>query len=237
MTSTQTLLSPRTAAMPSPWIRELRWFVGGAGSAFLVPFVFSSLLDLRHDVYLAIYFGFVIGLITLYVRQNSVDLRATFQRNWIWGLAVGVLIGIPVVRNVFTEAETAHPDGAYFMFELVWRGVTYGAMDALLLTVFPCLLVYRAVGGPLNTWRKRLTYFSAALALVLVITAAYHLGYGHYREEGVRAPELGNSLISLPMLLTANPIGSIIDHSGMHVAAVIHEYEGETRLPPQAYAD
>ena len=90
---------------------------------------------------------------------------------------------------------------------------------------------------PLATWPKRLGYFGASLALVMVITASYHLGYDRYRDDGVGKPETGNVLMSVPMLLTANPIGSVADHSAMHVAAVIHEYEGDTRLPPHANAD
>jgi hypothetical protein len=221
----------------SAWVRQLLWFAGGAGVAFLVPFVFSSALDLHHDVYLAVYFAFVIGLMTLYVRRNAVDIRGTLLRNWRWGLAAGVVVGVPVVSNVFTESETAHPDGIYFVFEILWRGVTYGAIDATLLTVFPCLVIYHALGGPLGTWPRRFAYFGASLALVMAITAAYHLGYDHYRDEGVRDPETGNVLMSMPMLLTTNPIGSIADHSAMHVAAVIHEYEGDTRLPPPTDAD
>jgi hypothetical protein len=221
----------------SSWVRQLRWFAGGAGVAFLVPFIFSSVLDLHHDVYLAIYFAFVISLMALYVRRNAVDVRGTLRRNWRWGLAAGVVVGVPVVSNVFTETETARPDGIYFAFELLWRGATYGALDAVLLTVFPCLIVYQALGGPLVTWRKRLAYFGASLALVMTITATYHLGYDRYRDDGVRDPETGNVLMSMPMLLTANPIGAIADHSAMHVAAVIHEYEGDTRLPPQTDAD
>ena len=216
---------------------QLLWFAAGAAAAFGVPYVFSSLLDLHHDVYLAVYFAFVATLMTTYVRRNQIDLREAVRRNWRWALIAGVIVGIPVVSNVFTETETARPDGAYFAFELLWRGATYGAIDAVLLTVFPCLVVYHALGGSLPTWRKRLTYFVGALVLVMTITATYHLGYGHYRDEGVGEPETGNTLMSIPMLLTANPIGSVVDHSAMHVAAVIHEYEGETRLPPQADAE
>jgi hypothetical protein len=159
------------------------------------------------------------------------------RRNWRWGLLAGAVVGVPVVNNVFSETETARPDGVYFAFELLWRGATYGAMDAVLLTVFPCLVVYHALGGSLPTWRKRLAYFAGSLVLVMTITATYHLGYDHYRDDGVREPETGNTLMSIPMLLTANPIGSVLDHSAMHVAAVAHEYEGDTRLPPQAEAD
>lgn len=109
----------------------------------------------------------------------------------------------------------------------------YGAVDALLLTVLPCLVVYRALGGPLATWRRRLTYFGASLVLVLTMTAIYHLGYEQYREDGIGAPETGNTIISLPMLPSATPIGSVADHAAMHVSAVIHSYETEGRLPRQ----
>jgi hypothetical protein len=70
------------------------------------------------------------------------------------------------------------------------------------------------------------------LALVVALTAAYHLGYAQYRQDGVRAPETGNVIISGPMLLSANPIGSIADHMAMHISAVQHEYNTEVRLPP-----
>jgi hypothetical protein len=227
----------RRTAKTSSWARQLRWFAVGAVAAFLVPFVFSSVLELQHDLYLGIYFAFVIGFVGAYVRSNEIDVRVIVKRNWRWGVLLGVIVGVALVRNVFSETETARPDGFYFAFEVVWRGLTYGAVDALLLTVFPCLLVYQALGGSLGSWRKRIGYFAASLALVVTITASYHLGYDHYRETGVRAPETGNVLISMPMLLTANPIGSVADHAAMHVAAVIHEYEDDTRLPPQTDAD
>jgi hypothetical protein len=221
----------------SSWTDQLRWFAVAVVAAFLVPFVFSSLFELDHDLYLAIYFAFVGGLTTLYARHTDLDMGDVLRRNWRWGLVAGALVGVPVVRNVFTETETARPDGLYFLFELAWRGAAYGALDAILLTVLPCLIVYRALGGPLRTWRRRIAYFGVSLALVMTITASYHLGYEQFRDDGVGDPETGNALMSIPMLLTTNPIGSVVDHSAMHVAAVIHEYEGDTRLPPQTDAE
>jgi hypothetical protein len=229
--------APRGATRTPAWARHGAWFAGGAVAAFLVPLVFSSVLDLHHDLYLAIYFAFVIGLVGSYVRVNRIDLAAVLRHNWRWGVFAGIVFGIPVVRNVFTEAETARPDGVYFVFELLWRGVAYGALDAVLLTVFPFLVVYQVMSGRLGTWRRRFAYFGAVLALVMTITAGYHLGYEQFRDDGVGGPETGNVLMSFPTLLTANPIGSVIDHSAMHVASVIHEYEGDLRLPPQTDAD
>jgi hypothetical protein len=55
----------------------------------------------------------------------------------------------------------------------------------------------------------------------MTITGVYHLGYSQYRDDGIGAPETGNTIISMPMLLSTNPIGSVV---------VAHNYE--TEVPP-----
>lgn len=229
-------LTSHPAAYPESWAVQLRWFATAAAVGFAVPFVGSSLLGLQHDIYLGIYFMSVLALWVAYAVSTQLNLRETFRRHWKLGVALGVVVGVALVRNVFSEDATPRPDGAYYVFELIWRGGLYGAMDALLLTVLPCLVVYRSLGGHLASWRRRLAYFGASLALVMAITAVYHLGFAQYREDGVGAPETGNTIISMPMLLSTNPIGSIADHAAMHVSAVAHSYETEVRLPPPTKA-
>ncbi|MGE5636789.1 MAG: hypothetical protein ACM3UV_07610 [Nocardioidaceae bacterium] len=73
--------------------------------------------------------------------------------------------------------------------------------------------------------------------LIVALTAIYHLGFAQYRQDGVGAPETGNTIISLPMLLSANPLGSIADHAAMHIPAVAHSYETDVRLPPGTTAN
>jgi hypothetical protein len=201
-----------------------------------VSFLGSSVLRLQHDVYLAIYVVVVVGGFMAYARTTGLDVRATLLRHWKLGVTLGIVVGFALVRNVLAEAATPRPHGAYYVFELIWRGGIYGAVDALLLTALPCLVVYRALGGDLATWRRRLAYFAASLALVVTITATYHLGFTQYRHDGVGAPETGNTLISMPMLLSTNPIGSIADHMAMHVSAVAYTYETDVRLPPPTEA-
>ena len=188
-------------------------------------------------MYLGIYVAVVLAGFAAYASATRLDVRATLRRQWKLGVVLGLLVGIALVRNVLSEDATPRPDGIYFAFELIWRGAIYGGVDALLLTVLPCLVVYRALGAPPATWRRRIAYFAASLALVRTITAIYHLGFEQYRDDGVGAPETGNTLISIPMLLSTNPIGSIADHIAMHVSAVAHIYETDVRLPPPAVAD
>jgi hypothetical protein len=226
----------RPHARAESWAVGLRWYAAAVVVGFAVPYVASSLLDLQHDVYLGVYMAAVVALVTGYARATGLDAAAVVRRNWKAGVAIGLLLGVALVRNVLSEDATPRPDGAYLVFEVLWRGAAYGVADALLLTVLPCLVVHRALGGRLATWRRRLAYVGASLALVLTITAVYHLGYAQYREDGIGAPETGNTLISVPMLLTANPIGSVADHAAMHVSAVLHTYETDVRLPPRTTA-
>lgn len=223
----------RSAPLPHV-VRQGAWFVFGSVVAFGIPYVGVSLLDLQHDLYYAAYFAITLAMLAAYVRSEHIDLRALFTRNWVWSLALGVPVAAFVMWNVFrTDDATARPHGAYFAFEILWRGVGYGTIDALLLTVFPCVVAYTILHGRLTTVLRRARYVALALPMILVITAVYHLGYPQYREDGVAKPEVGNTLISIPMLATVNPIGSIGAHISMHVTAVTHSYETTIFLPPQ----
>lgn len=225
----------RAAAVPH-WLRHAAWFIFVAAIAFLIPYVGVSLLDLQHDLYYLLYFATTIALLVTYVRQEHVDVRRIVTRAWPWSLALGVVIGAAEVFNVLGEDATDRPSGAYFLFELVWRGVTYGAVDALLMSVFPALVAYSILRGSVGGFVGKVRFAALALPLVLLVTATYHLGYPQYREDGIGQPEIGNTIISVPMLATANPIGSVVAHATMHTTAVAHNYETDVFLPPETEA-
>jgi hypothetical protein len=209
------------------------WFGVGLIGAFLVPFVFSSLLELQHDIYYLIYFGFVGSFLYLYARWAALDARELLRRKLGWSAALGVLSAAFVVTNVLSREATDHPSGAYFGFEIIWRGLAYGTVDALLLSAFPCLVAYGILGGNLAGALRKGAYAILGLLAILLITGIYHLGYEQFREDGVAGPEVGNTVISIPMLVTLNPAGSIIAHASMHVSAEVHSHETDLFLPPQ----
>jgi hypothetical protein len=216
--------------------RHAAWFAGGNLVAFLVPYIGVSVLDLQHDLFYGAYFAITLVMLGAYARIEHVEVRDMFRRNWLWSLAVGIPTTAFVVWNVFrTDSGTPRPDGAYFAFEVLWRGVGYGTIDALLLTVFPCMIAYGILHGHLAGSRRRLRYIALALPLIWIITATYHLGYPQIRQDGLQKPEIGNTIISVPMLATTNPIGSIAAHASYHVTAVTHSYETRNFLPPQTF--
>lgn len=218
---------------------QVGWFLAFSGIAFLVPLVFSSILDLHHDLYYLVYFTVTLAVLGAYAAFNEVHLLRLFTRNWKLSLLIGVVSTAFVVWSVLARlGSTPHPGGTYFAFEIIWRGLFYGVVDALLLSAFPGVVAWKLMQEDISGWSRRGIYATLTLVIVVFITATYHVGYEDLRTgEGIRNPELGNSVISLPVIASANPLGSVIAHTSMHLAAVSHSYETEDRLPPQTFAD
>jgi hypothetical protein len=214
-------------------VRHLGWFGLVCAVAFLVPYLGISVLELQHDLFYLAYFVIALALLGAYVRVEQVPVAEVFRARWRWSLGIGVVLAAVLVFNVFnSEDATARPHGLYFVFELLWRGVGYGLVDTLLLTVFPCLVAYALLHGRVRGVVRRLRFTALALPLVIVVTATYHLGYPQFRQDGVSRPETGNVLISIPTFATANPVGSVVAHVSQHVAAVTHSYESGIFNPP-----
>lgn len=223
---------PVPRAVPQA-VRQLAWVALVCAVAFLVPYLGVSVLDLQHDLFYLAYFAVTIALVAAYVRVEQVDAAEVFRlRRW-WSLGIGAALAVFLVVNVFrTEDATARPHGAYFAFELLWRGVGYGLVDTLLLTVVPCLVASRLLHGHVEGPKGKVRFTALALPLVVLVTATYHWGYPQYRDDGLSRPETGNVLISIPAFATANPVGAFVAHVSQHVAAVTHCYESRIFLPP-----
>ena len=215
---------------------HLAWFAAGSALGFAVPFVFTSLLDLQHDLYYGLYFDIALAFLAAYVRATGLDVAALFRENWRWSLALALPATAFVVANVLSRDGTPGPSGAYAVFESGWRGAVYGTVDALLLTAFPAAVAFSLLAGKVAGLRRRALFAAVMLPLVLIVTGAYHLGYEQFREDGIAAPETGNTMMSVPALLTGNPLGSVLTHAAMHVTADLHAYETDVFLPPQSDA-
>ena len=227
-----TYTHPVSRAIPEI-VRGLVWFAVVCLVAFLVPYVGVSVLDLQHDLFYLVYFAVTITVLAAYVRVEQVDVAEIFRQRWRWSLGAGVVLAAFLVFNVFkTSDATARPHGAYFVFELLWRGIGYGVVDTLLLTIFPCFVAYKLLQGRVDGLKGKLRLTALMLPLVFVITATYHWGYPQYREDGLNRPETGNVLISVPTFATANPAGSVVAHVSQHLAAVSHAYESRVFNPP-----
>jgi len=242
MTTIQTRPRPTTHVAASPDIgpspkAAIGWLAGGAGVTFVVSWLGTTLLGLHHDLYYLIYFTFALGYLAWFAARSQIAWREVLRRNIWWSLGVGVVVAFAVARQVMSGDGTPHPQGGFFGFELVWRGVVYGAVDALILFVFPAVAAYLVLRGNRKGPGRKAAFAGLVLALSLVITATYHLGYSTFRGSDLSKPLIGTVMMDVPTILTGNPAGAVIAHATVHTTADVHQYYGGANtnhfLPPE----
>jgi len=226
-------LSP--ASDPVGARRHLAWLLGGMAVAFLAPFLVADRLDVQRDLYLVVYVAAVAGLFLGWAHDTGQSLHEMVTRHWPLAVGLGVLFAvIGAAIAVGAEDGSSHPGGIKFIAALLWRGIVYGAADGLLLSAFPIVLVFAALKD--SRLRRRVGGLIAvgtiAMVASLAMTAVYHAGYGDFRGAKLRKPVAGDLVWSVPTLATLNPVGAPIAHVGVHVSAIVHNYETDLFLPP-----
>jgi hypothetical protein len=184
------------------------------------------------DLYYLIYFGIIISFFTIYIKKTQLNVREFFSRRLMWGILLGLVFGVLMVQNVLSRPATEKFTGPYLVWLIFWRGLIYGTIDGFLLSVFPWVVTWRAFNVEKKPLGKKIAFGLLAWLFILVFTTAYHLGYSDFRSRKIIEANIGNTIISVPTLVSANPIGSPITHSIMHIAVVIHFPKTVLFLPP-----
>lgn len=211
----------------------IAWIAGACVLGFLVSFLSVSLASLPRDGFVLAH-ALVGGTYLALYSQRAGFGPAELRRNWPLGLTVGALAAAFSVSFVLSQPGSPGLQGSGQLVGIVWLGVVYGALDALLLTVLPVHAAWctaRALG-----WPGRPAGWIAATVLAvcasLLVTFAYHLGFPEFRGAGLIHPLIGNTVITLAYVLSASPVAPILAHVALHVAAVVHAYATSIPLPP-----
>ena len=211
---------------------HLIWIAWGLLVGFGASFIFGDLLALPFDLYYLIYFGIIITFFSLYIRNTHLKLKEWFSKRLVWGILLGLIFGALMAQNVLSRPETEKFTGAYLAWLIFWRGLVYGVIDGLLLSSFPWIVTWRAFDVGKKPLGKKIAFGFLAWLFILAMTTAYHLGYSDFRARKIVQPIIGNSIISIPTLLSANPVGSPITHAIMHITAILHSPKTDLFLPP-----
>ena len=213
---------------------QWRWLAAGLALGFAIPFVLTDLTSVDRDLYYAVYVAAVFGFVGAWLRFGVAAPRELLTRHWRSGIVVGLAFVAVMAWIVQREPATGHPHGLEFAAAIAWRGVVYGFADGVILSAFPIIAVFSAFEGKrvLERRRGKLAIGALALAVSLLFTAVYHLGYSDFRGEKLRKPLAGDAIWSVPTLVTLSPLASPITHAGLHVNAVVHSYDTDTFLPP-----
>jgi hypothetical protein len=210
------------------------WIIAASILGFGLSAIFSGWLNIRRRLFLIPYILLAGAFLYTFSRMNPIDLTAVTAHNLPWGVVAGVITGAILIMNVRSQPATREATGVKLLVNLVWEGLAYGIMDGLLLNVMPVLALQMGFSGAAwtSTWLGKLGFGLMALGASLWITLAYHAGYREFRDKSMLKVLFGNAIITLAYLVSANPLGSLIAHAVMHLAAVLRGPETTLQLPP-----
>jgi len=211
------------------------WIPAAALLGFAIAEIFAGLLQLPLRIYLIPYLLSVSLFVYAFFRWSGLSLMELCRHHWVRGIVGALLVGAFLVNNVFSQPASARSEGLTLAFDLLWGGVLYGMLDALILSVLPVLAIWQAFSllGWTNHWPGKIVVGAIALSASLFVTVCYHLGYPEYRAQGaIFGPTTGNGVITLGYLLTSNPLTAMLSHIAMHVAGVLHGPASVMQLPP-----
>jgi hypothetical protein len=216
------------------WRAQLVWMLSAGVLGFSQAGLFSGLLQIPRSWFLVPYVIITGTFLFAYVRWNGISLAYHLRHRWVWGVVGAVLVGAFLVVNVLGQPASSGPRGLGLIISLLWLGVVYGVVDALLLNVLPVVAIWSACKtlGFTDRWYGRILSGAAALMASLFVTAAYHLGYAEYRGPELVSPLIGNGIMTLGYLLTFNPLTAIGAHVALHVSSVLHGIDTTVTLPP-----
>jgi hypothetical protein len=213
----------------------MAWYAAAAAVFFGVPLIGTDWLGLQPDLYYLGYFTVAVVIVTTFVVRHVTDLKDLWTLHLWQSIVIGALVGVTLAIGIFQQAGATHAEGWRFGFEIAWRGVIYGSVDALTLFVFPAAVAYLLMHGNRSGFRRRAAFAGLTLMLSMFVTATYHLGYSEFRDQTIRYPEIGAVMANIPTALTGNPVGAVVTHTTMHVSAVVHQRDGGNQhmLPPR----
>lgn len=216
------------------WWGHLLFGLGAGVLGFLSAFVFATTLELSRPLFVLCYAVVATPFLVGYFKWTGTHLPRLIRKHWLWGVVGAVVVGAFLVRNVLTQDSSPRPQGISLAGDLLWLGVVYGLLDALMLSVVPVLATWRAFRtlGWTKTWTGKTGVLALALVASLTVTLLYHLGFSEYWGSGIKDPLLGNGIMSLGYIVTANPLTAVLAHIAMHVSAVLHGFTSAVQLPP-----
>lgn len=209
------------------------WLASAALVGFLVSFVGADLLALPRGWFVLLHLLVTGAFLALYSRRSALS-PMDLQRRRLPGLTWGAVAAAFAVWFVVSQPGSEGPEGVERALAVVWLGLFYGVIDALLLNILPVFSTYRVATahGWLQSWRGRFGAAVLALCMSLLVTFTYHLGFPEFRGAEIVQPLIGNAVFTLAYILSGSPLAALLSHVALHVAATVHAYGTSVPLPP-----
>ena len=193
------------------------WLVQAAVLAFGVPFIFSHLFKLPLDAYFVILGILSIAFFWYYASSTDFKWAESLKPGWALGIILGIFFGLAFISNS-AASDSSKGLAQAMSFPVISRGVIYGLTSAILLTITPFVVVWRAFAGAAPGSFRKLAVTIVAVISIASISILYNLGLGGFDNNNLNNNVKMNMIASIPTLISGNPLAGPISNVFLQVS-------------------
>ena len=198
--------------------KHIIWLFQAGVLVFGVPFIFSHLLDLPLDLFFAILGIFSIAFFWYYSKSTDLNWGESLSPGWALGIILGAFIGLGFISNTTTQINMTDYYMPAFTPAVILRGVVYGILSAILLTIIPFVVIWRAFSG-VNPGNLR----KVAVTIIAVIALAsmsflYNLGLNGFNNKNLNDDVKMSMIANVPTLISGNPLAGPISNVFLQIS-------------------
>jgi hypothetical protein len=193
--------------------KHLLWIPPNAVLVFCLPYLLVKLLGLSNDAYYIWLYIVSIAFVALYARLSKFHWGASLKSGWALGTILGVFIGLAFL----SLASMSRPaiESSFFsaaILPILWRGLLYGLVSAVLISVFPFIVVWRSLSGTNPGAIRKFGVTLVAIISIALMSSLYNLGLSDLKKSNL-TNQIGKSMIaSIPTIISGSPLAAPISN-------------------------
>jgi hypothetical protein len=191
--------------------KHIIWIPIDAVLVFGVPFLFMNLLKITAEAYYIWLSILSAVFVFYYARVTKLKWTLSLKPGWALGTIMGVFFGLAFLS--FASMAKPSIELSFFsaaMLPYLWRGLLYGLASAVLISVFPFIVIWRALAGVNPGTIRKVGVTSAAVFFIALISFLYNLGKSDFNRNTLRDQVEKSVIASIPTLVSGNPLAAPI---------------------------
>ena len=193
--------------------KHLLWLPINGALAFLAPASLLGILGIAQGAYYILAFIISTAIAIYYIKSSNYKLGQHLKSGWALGIIFGVFIGL-----VFMSfASVSNPD-IYREFSragaapAIIKSVLLGIAIAVLVTVLPFVIVWRAIGENTQGRLRKSLVAIVAIVAVMAVTFLYSLGLPGSLQGDLQANFMKTMIAGVPTLISGSPLAAPISN-------------------------
>lgn len=197
--------------------KHILWMLGACLLVFDLPLIFLRIIGVGIDLFYLIFLAAGIAFIISYLRKTGLQLRPALRSGWAMGSIFAVFIGIGLLSyTISIKSGIYQSELNTNVMVIIWRGVIFGIISAVMISVFPFITIWRSFAGNNPGNLRKVGVSILAVIAIFVTSFSYSAGISGFNKDRIIYNAKMSVLTGIPTLLSGNPLASPIAGAFLH---------------------